>query len=107
MTGRPSWGLLRGNHQFCKPHWYFWQQPSENIILLALAKQIVTASRDSTARVYLTRIEDLMALARTRVTRELTCEERQKYLHENITCPTLTPAPTWTPLPTQALTPEP
>ncbi|MBI3537357.1 MAG: WD40 repeat domain-containing protein [Chloroflexi bacterium] len=60
-------------------------------------KLIVTAGEDSTARVYLTRIEDLIELARTRVTRELTCAERQQYLHENIVCPT--PTPTLTPTP--------
>ncbi len=55
-------------------------------------KQVVTVSNDGTARVYLVRIEDL-TLARTRVTSDLTCEEREKYLHEP-PCPTPTPAPT-------------
>jgi len=49
-------------------------------------KYIVTASADGTARIYLVHIQDLIALAKTRVTRELTCEERQLYLHENISC---------------------
>jgi WD40 repeat protein len=59
--------------------------------------RVVTASEDKTARVYLVRIEDLMALAKTRVTRELTCGERAQYLHEDIVCPTPTPAATATP----------
>jgi WD40 repeat protein len=46
-------------------------------------RYIVTASDDGTARIYLTRIEDLMELARSRVTRELTPEERRLYLHED------------------------
>jgi WD40 repeat protein len=46
-------------------------------------RYIVTASADGTAHIYLTRIEDLMELARSRVTRELTPEERRRYLHED------------------------
>ncbi|HSL30011.1 MAG TPA: helix-turn-helix domain-containing protein [Anaerolineales bacterium] len=43
--------------------------------------QLAVGSLDGTARIYLLRIEDLMALARQRVTRSLTTEECQKYLH--------------------------
>ena len=43
--------------------------------------QLAVASRDGTARIYLLRIEDLMALARQRLTRSLTLEECQQYLH--------------------------
>lgn len=39
-------------------------------------------------------LQDLVASAQARVTRELTCEERQAYLHENIVCPTPTSTPT-------------
>lgn len=39
------------------------------------------------------RTEDLIALAKTRVTRELTCEERAQYLHEDVVCATPTPTP--------------
>src|SRR5262249_24736653 len=49
-------------------------------------KWIVTASLDKTARIYpwemFAPIEDVLALARKRVLRELTPEEREKYLHE-------------------------
>ncbi|MBI3915045.1 MAG: TIR domain-containing protein [Chloroflexi bacterium] len=63
-------------------------------------KQIVTTGADTTARIHLTRIEDLVALARTRVTRDLTCAEREKYLHEP-PCPTPTPTLTPTTQPTR------
>ncbi|MGQ0605161.1 MAG: nSTAND1 domain-containing NTPase [Anaerolineales bacterium] len=43
--------------------------------------RIVTASRDTTARVYAFKIEDLVALAKSRVTRTLTEQECQQYLH--------------------------
>jgi WD40 repeat protein/transcriptional regulator with XRE-family HTH domain len=43
--------------------------------------QLATASRDGTDRIYLLKIEDLMALATQRVTRSLTTEECQQYLH--------------------------
>ncbi len=46
-----------------------------------------------TARLYLVNVEDLAALAKTRVTRELTCQERVQYLHEDRVCPTPTPTP--------------
>jgi len=49
-------------------------------------KRIVTASEDGTARIYACDIcvplEGLLSIARNRVTRELTAEERKKYLHE-------------------------
>jgi WD40 repeat protein len=69
-------------------------------------KQIVTASYDNTARIYLTHIEDLIALAKSRLSRELTCEERERYLHEP-RCPTPTPTRTPTSVPTRTLTPKP
>src|SRR5438876_815629 len=43
--------------------------------------RLATASEDKTVRVYAMHIEDMMALARMRVTRSLTAEECQKYLH--------------------------
>jgi WD40 repeat protein len=48
--------------------------------------QLAVASRDGTNRIYLLRIEDLVALAKQRVTRSLTTEECQQYLHVP-TCP--------------------
>jgi len=43
--------------------------------------RLVTASNDGTARVYLLNIEELIALAKSRVTRSLTIDECQKHLH--------------------------
>jgi WD40 repeat protein len=43
--------------------------------------RLATSSADGTVRVYLLNIEELIALARSRVTRALTTEECQKYLH--------------------------
>lgn len=43
--------------------------------------QLAVGSRDGTARIYLLRIEDLIELAKQRVTRSLTREECQQYLH--------------------------
>jgi WD40 repeat protein/DNA-binding SARP family transcriptional activator len=43
--------------------------------------RLFTASRDGTARVYALRLEDLMDLAKSRVTRKLTTEECRTYLH--------------------------
>jgi WD40 repeat protein/transcriptional regulator with XRE-family HTH domain len=43
--------------------------------------QLATSSRDGTNRIYLLHIEDLMVLARQRITRSLTAEECQLYLH--------------------------
>jgi WD40 repeat protein len=46
---------------------------------------LVTASEDGTVRAYVLDIEELMALARERVTRALTAEECERYLHRE-TC---------------------
>lgn len=48
--------------------------------------QLATASRDGTNRIYLLKIQDLIVLAKQRVTRSLTTEECQQYLHM-ATCP--------------------
>ena len=42
---------------------------------------------------HLVRYDELLALARTRVTRDLTCEERRDDLHEAIECAVATPIP--------------
>jgi WD40 repeat protein len=49
--------------------------------------QLATAGQDGTSRVYLLKIEDLVKLAQSRLTRSLTAEECQKYLHVEA-CPT-------------------
>jgi WD40 repeat protein len=49
-------------------------------------KYLASSSLDGTVRVYFTQLEDLIAYAKTRVTRTLTTEECQRYLHMN-TCP--------------------
>ena len=43
--------------------------------------QLAVASRDGTDRIYLLRTEDVVALAKKRVTRSLTSEECRQYLH--------------------------
>ncbi len=58
---------------------------------------------DNGVRVYLLQIEDLIALARTRVTRSLTSEECQKYLHlDQSNCSSTISVPTTTPMPPAA-----
>jgi WD40 repeat protein len=51
--------------------------------------RIATAAADGTVRTYVVDTDELVALARSRVTRSLTTEECQKYLHVD-ECP---PAP--------------
>jgi len=48
--------------------------------------RLATAGGDGTARIYTLQMQDLIKLARSRVTRSLTPEECQKYLHIE-TCP--------------------
>ncbi len=58
---------------------------------------------DNGVRVYLLRIDDLIALARTRLTRSLTSEECQKYLHlDQSNCSSTISVPTTTPMPPAA-----
>lgn len=49
-------------------------------------KLLATSGQDGISRVYLLHLEDLVTLAHSRVTRSLTEEECQKYLHTNV-CP--------------------
>jgi len=49
--------------------------------------RLATRSRDGTVRVYALRVEDLIKIAQSRVTRSLTTAECQKYLHVD-QCPT-------------------
>lgn len=51
-------------------------------------KRLVTASRDGTARVYALDLNDLIAIALSRLTRTLMTQECQQYLHVNV-CPAL------------------
>ena len=48
--------------------------------------RLASAAWDETVRVYLLRTDELVALARSRITRSLTTEECQKYLHHAV-CP--------------------
>jgi WD40 repeat protein len=43
--------------------------------------RVATAGEDGSVRIYAVRVEDLMALARSSVTRSLTMEECPKYFH--------------------------
>jgi len=62
--------------------------------------KLLATGGDGGVRVYLLQIDDLIALARTRVTRELTNDECQKYLHlEQSACSPVTAAPTTTAIP--------
>jgi WD40 repeat protein len=45
--------------------------------------RVITASADGSTRIFLTRPENLLALAQLRATRTLTVEEKVKYLHES------------------------
>jgi len=49
-------------------------------------RHLATASRDGTSRVYIVDLNDLVDLARSKVTRGLTAEECQKFLHQD-RCP--------------------
>jgi WD40 repeat protein/energy-coupling factor transporter ATP-binding protein EcfA2 len=51
-------------------------------------RQIVTADPTGTILIEPASLEGLLALAKTRVTRELTCQERILYLHEDRICTT-------------------
>jgi WD40 repeat protein len=54
-----------------------------NVAISADGTRLATASEDGTSRVYLLNLQDLVQLARSRLTRSLTPDECQKYLHVN------------------------
>ena len=61
-------------------------------------RYLLTTSLDGTARIDPVHFEDVLALARSVLSqRELTCEERVKYLFEQLACPTPTAILTLTP----------
>ena len=43
-------------------------------------QRIVTASSDGTVQIYTTDMDELLEIAKSRVTRQLTAEEKEKYL---------------------------
>jgi len=49
-------------------------------------RRLITSGADGAVRIYLLKIEELIALAKSRLTRSLTTEECQKYLHVDA-CP--------------------
>jgi WD40 repeat protein len=51
------------------------------------------ATSDGKTGLYLVRFDELVALARTRVTRPLTCEEERDFLHNPVECFVPTPRP--------------
>ena len=62
--------------------------------------KLLATGGDNGVRVYLLQIDDLIALARGRVTRELTSGECQKYLHlDQSACAPVTAVPTTTAIP--------
>jgi WD40 repeat protein/transcriptional regulator with XRE-family HTH domain len=54
-------------------------------------KRLATSSLDGSVRIYALDIQDLLSLARQRLTRSLTTEECQRYLHMQVCPPQLTP----------------
>jgi hypothetical protein len=53
----------------------------------ARADKIVTVSADGTARIHLLSTAELIRRARALLNRELTCDERARYLNEALDCP--------------------
>jgi WD40 repeat protein len=51
------------------------------VAFMADGSRLISISLDGTARIMVVRLDDLIALAKSRVTRSLTTEECQKYLH--------------------------
>jgi WD40 repeat protein/transcriptional regulator with XRE-family HTH domain len=69
-------------------------------ILFSSDGKLIATGGDSGDHVYLLQIDELIALAKSRVTRSLTAEECQKYLHlEQVACAPAAAIPTTTPFP--------
>lgn len=62
-------------------------EPIEKVIFSPDGRYLLTLERYGPARLYLTHLKDLMELAKTRVTRGLTCDEQSRYLHQAQGCP--------------------
>ena len=66
---------------------------AKNIVLSMDGRFVFSQSGFAAPKIYLARFDELLQLAATRVTRELTCEERRDFLHEARNCPVATPLP--------------
>jgi WD40 repeat protein/basic membrane lipoprotein Med (substrate-binding protein (PBP1-ABC) superfamily) len=78
---------------------FFGDGSSLNDVLFSPDGKLLATGGDSGVRVYLLQVDDLIALAKTRVTRRLTTEECKKYLHmDKPTCTSTTSIAT-TPIP--------
>ncbi len=53
----------------------------ESVVFSPDGTRLISSGQDGTVRVYLLPIDELTALAKSRVTRSLTDEECQQYLH--------------------------
>ncbi len=60
--------------------------PVSSAVFSPDGQTVLTASWDNTARLYVARMEDLVALAKTRLTRELSCPERVRFLQSTEVC---------------------
>ncbi|MEZ4866970.1 MAG: caspase family protein [Caldilineaceae bacterium] len=67
--------------------------PNQQVTLSADGRFVLSQQRYSAPQVYLTHFDELIELAKQRVTRQLTCAERRDYLHEALECPVATPLP--------------
>jgi WD40 repeat protein/transcriptional regulator with XRE-family HTH domain len=72
------WDLEEGREWLALPTHY---GPAGKIAFNPDGTRLATSGWDGVVRVYALRLDDLVALAQTRVTRSLTTEECQKYLH--------------------------
>ncbi len=62
-------------------------------LALSMDGRFVFSQTGSVLQIYLARFDELFELAKARVTRDLTCEERRDFLHEARECPVATPLP--------------
>jgi hypothetical protein len=58
---------------------------------LSAQGRYVLVLENGMASIHLVRFDDLLALARSRVTRSLTCEEERDFLHNAVECAVVTP----------------
>jgi WD40 repeat protein len=62
-------------------------EPIDRVAFQSDGRRIITSNRRGEVRVYATSVDELVRQAQQRVTRGITCEERQTFLHEQTSCP--------------------
>ncbi len=81
------WDLTQGHGADALPVSLYGHAKAVHVVAVSSdSKRLATGSADGTVRIWAPELDDLIAIAKSRVTRGLTADECQQYLHLQV-CP--------------------